>query len=251
MAQSSSARKLPDPRASRLPMYAVIADELGARIDAGELAPDAPLPSERELSERWEVARMTVRQALGLLERRGLIYRRHGAGTFVSPPKLIQDAARLRGFFEQTIEQGAVPASRIVSAKQVPATRSMAYTLALHVGDPVFEVVRLRSVRGEPVVLETSFFPAGRFPRLLDHDLASRSIYRLMDEYYGGRPTSANQIIEAVAVRTAESALLHIPVGSIVLRLERTSSDKSGRPVEYAIDLYRADRTRFVTHLTL
>ena len=237
--------------ASRTPAYQQIADELAAQIESGELAPHVALPTERELCERWEVARMTVRHGLDLLERRGLIYRRHGVGTFVSEPKLVQDAVRLKGFFEQTLGQGFVPQSKVLHARQLASGRLLARALDIRVGQVVYEIVRLRSARGVPAVLETSHFPAARFPGLLDRDLARASIYRLMDEHYGGRPVEADQSIEAIAVDPADAELLQIPPGSPVMRLERIARDAAGRPVEHAIDLYRADRSRFTTSLKL
>lgn len=239
------------PRTAPGPLYLQIADDLGARIESGDLAPHAPLPTERELAERWDVARMTVRHALDLLERHGSIYRRHGRGSFVSEPKLVQDTGRLLGFFEQTLVQGALPSSQVLHARKIQAGRSLAASLGIGVGDFAHEVVRLRSARGEPVVLETSHFPAARFPGLLERDLAHASIYRLMDEFYEGRPTSADQSLEAIPIGQYDAELLRIAVGSPVLRLERIARDRHDLIVEHAVDIYRADRARFVTHLAL
>jgi GntR family transcriptional regulator len=194
---------------------------------------------------------MTVRHGLDLLERRGLIYRRHGVGTFVSEPKLVQNAVRLTGFFEQTLGQGFVPQSKVLRARQLASGRLLARALDIRVGQAVYEIVRLRSARGVPVVLETSNFPAARFSGLLGFDLARASIYRLMDEHFGGRPVEADQSIEAIAVDPADAELLQIPTGSPVMRLERLARDVTGRPVEHAIDIYRADRSRFTTSLKL
>ena len=234
-----------------LAAYLQIEEELADRIDSGELEPGMRLPSERELSEQVGVSRMTVRQALGRLEQRGLILREQGRGTFVAERKYTQDASILRGFFEQIVGQGVVPLSRIVEQAQVHASRALAHHLDLRLGEAVYKIVRLRSAQGRPVVLETSFFPARIVPGLLELDLEHASIYRLMAERFDVRPVRAVQSVEPLIAGPSEAAALEVPLGSALMLVERTSWDAHGRPVEHARDLYRGDRSRFVAELTL
>jgi GntR family transcriptional regulator len=241
---------------TRLPMrglaaYLQIEEELASRIENGVLPMGARLPAERDLAADLGVSRMTLRQALSRLEHRGLIARAHGRGTFVAEPKLHQRATTLRGFFSETIGQGVVPSTRTVDKAALYATRALAESLELRIGEEVYKVVRLRSGRGAPVVLETSFFPASVFPGLLELDLDHESIYRLMEARYGARPIRGEQAMEAVAAESPEAELLGVPVGSPLMLLERTAWDASERPVEYARDLYRGDRSRFTTELRL
>ena len=241
-----------DSRSTRsLPAYLQIEEELAEQIDTGELSPGDRMPTERDLAEATGVSRMTVRAALGRLEQRGLIVRRQGSGTFVADPKLRQDASHLRGFFEGSIGQGVFPVSRVVEKAQILATRHLANELSLRLGEPVYKVVRVRAANGSPVVLETSFFPARMVPGLLERDLASASIYRLMDRHHDARPVRARQTLEPIVAGEAESRLLEVPVGSPLMLVERTAWDRRDRAVEHARDLYRGDRSRFVTELSL
>lgn len=240
------------PRLSRkLPAYLQIEEELAERIEIGELAAGDRIPTERELADGMGVSRMTVRAALGRLEQRGLIVRRQGSGTFVADPKLSQDASHLRGFFEGSVGQGVFPVSRVVEKTEMLATRHLANELSLRLGEPVFKVVRTRAANGVPIVLETSFFPARVVPGLLERDLESSSIYRLMDRHHDARPVRARQSLEPIVAGTAEAALLDVPIGSPLMLVERTAWDRRGRAVEHARDLYRGDRSRFVAELTL
>jgi GntR family transcriptional regulator len=234
-----------------LPAYLQIEEELAARIEAGDVAPGDRLPTERELADQLGVSRMTVRHALARLQERGLIVRRQGAGTFAAEPKLRQDASHLHGFFEESIGQGVLPISRLIERVEVVATRVMAGALQLRLGEPVYKVVRLRSAQGTPVVLETSFFPARRLPGLLALDLERSSIYRLMDRHFDARPVRAIQSLEPIAAGPAEASLLEVTAGSPLMLVERTAWDAAGRPVEHARDLYRGDRSRFMSELTL
>jgi len=64
--------------------YMRVADDIAGRIASGELAPGARLRSERELAEHYGVAYGTIRRAMEVLRKRGLITSVHGRGTFVA-----------------------------------------------------------------------------------------------------------------------------------------------------------------------
>jgi GntR family transcriptional regulator len=214
------------------------------------LRPGDRIPPERELAEQMQVSRMTVRQALGRLADRGLLVRERGRGTFVSEPKLIQSLSRLNGFYDQMISQGILPSSRLLSGQEVLASAAVAQVLDLRIGEPLYKVVRLRLGGGVPLALETSFFPARLVPGLLDYDLERHSIYRLM-ERYDARPVRATQSLEPVPARDQEADALEVPAGSPLMLVERIAWDTRDRPVEYAKDIYRGDRSRFVAELRL
>ncbi|MGH2379652.1 MAG: GntR family transcriptional regulator [Candidatus Limnocylindria bacterium] len=239
------------PPARGLAAYLQIEEELASRIERGALRPGTRLPAERNLADGLGVSRMTLRQALARLEHRGLVERQQGRGTFVSQPKLLHRANVLRGFFQETVGQGVVPTTRTIERTRAFATRALAETLGLRIGEEVYKVVRLRFARDEPVVVETSFFPAALFPGLIDLDLDHGSIYALMADRYGARPVRGKQAMESVAAEQAEAELLDVPPGAPLILLERTAWDAAGRPVEHARDLYRGDRSRFVTELRL
>jgi GntR family transcriptional regulator len=230
--------------------YVQIEEELAERIRGGLLRPGDRLPPERELAEQMQVSRMTVRQALGRLADRGLLSREQGRGTFVSTPKLIQSLSRLHGFHEQMIRQGILPTSRLLSGEEMLASAAVAQVLGLPLGEPLYKVVRLRLGGGVPLALETSFFPVRLVPGLLELDLERNSIYRLM-ERYDARPVRAIQSLEPVPAREHEAEALEVAAESPLMLVERTAWDERGRAVEYAKDLYRGDRSRFVAELHL
>jgi GntR family transcriptional regulator len=230
--------------------YVQIEEELAERIRTGMLRPGDRIPPERELAEQMQVSRMTVRQALGRLADRGLLVRERGRGTFVSEPKLIQSLSRLNGFYDQMISQGILPSSRLLSGQEVLASAAVAQVLDLRIGEPLYKVVRLRLGGGVPLALETSFFPARLVPGLLDYDLERHSIYRLM-ERYDARPVRATQSLEPVPARDQEADALEVLAGSPLMLVERIAWDTQDRPVEYAKDIYRGDRSRFVAELRL
>jgi GntR family transcriptional regulator len=148
------------------------------------------------------------------------------------------------------LHQGILPTSRLLRSEQVLASAAVAQVLGLRLGEPLFQVVRLRLGGGVPLALESSFFPAKLVPGLLDLDLERNSLYRLM-ERFDARPVRAIQSLEPVPAREQEAEALEVAAGSPLMLVERTAWDAHGRAVEYAKDLYRGDRSRFVAELRL
>lgn len=67
-----------------IPKYMRLKQELMSWIESGQLKPDDKAPSENEIAGRFDMSRQTVRQALGELEKEGLLYRVQGKGTFIA-----------------------------------------------------------------------------------------------------------------------------------------------------------------------
>src|SRR5437764_12225590 len=99
------------------PRYREVADTLQRRILAGELTSHDRLQSEREIAEAFGLSRMTARQAMELLVRRGVVYRRPGSGTYVAPARIEHTLQRFAGFSEQMRSQGIEPSGRVLEAK--------------------------------------------------------------------------------------------------------------------------------------
>ncbi len=110
-------------RDSALPTVTAICRALIEQIDSGLLSAGGKLPAERKLSELFDTTRITLREALGQLEAQGLIYREERRGWFVSPPRLLYNPL-VRSHYHAMVEgQGRVPATEVLSARQVPAQR--------------------------------------------------------------------------------------------------------------------------------
>jgi GntR family transcriptional regulator len=230
---------------STTPVHAQIADRLAQRITSGQLPVGARLPAERDLAETLGVSRMTVRQALAAVEQRGLLDRGVGRGTFVARPKVAYDRSRVRGFTEQVEEVGLEAGARVVSAKVERAGRALAAALEIDPEDRVTRVRRVRSGGDVPLTLEEFWVAEARAPGLVDADLGG-SLYALLEERYDCPPASATESLEPVLAREHEAELLAVEVGSPLMRVERIARDRDGVPVEYAVDLHRGDRARFI-----
>jgi len=228
-------------------LHVQIGEVINQAIDSRHLQPGDRLPPERELAAWFGVNRLTLRQALSDLERRRRIKRSVGrrGGTFVAEPTVERDLSSFAGFSEQARRLGLTASAVLLHAEELPATREVALALELETGSPVFEVARLRLANAKPVVLESSSFPAERFAGMLDEPLDG-SLYELLSVRYDARPCRAVETLEPVRADSKEAQLLGVSRGAPMLLVERIAFDADGRPVEFARDRFRGDRTRVV-----
>ncbi|GAB3062361.1 hypothetical protein GCM10027286_27550 [Virgibacillus ainsalahensis] len=88
---------------SPIPIYYQLEEQIKNFIQSENLAPGDILPSEREMSEKYKINRMTVRQAINNLVAQGLVYRQKGRGTFIAEEKFEQDLSGLSSFSEDML----------------------------------------------------------------------------------------------------------------------------------------------------
>lgn len=229
-----------------LPLYVQIAEGLIDRIESGELAPGDRLPPERILSSSLGVTRVTLRQALQLVEAEGLLERRQGAGTFIAAPKIERTTTRLTPFTLGMKRSGLIPGARVVQFERKPAKISTARRLKLPLSSELYYCHRLRLINQEPIMVEKFYLPASSFPDLDAAVLEDASVFEILEQGYGVRIIRAEQSLEAVSASDYEAELLGITAGAPLLLERRVSYDTGGRPVEYAKDLYRGDRFKFL-----
>ena len=231
-------------------VYLDIADALRNDIQKRGLAAHDRLPSEPELVRRFGAARATVRRALAKLQNDGLIYSRQAVGSFVAEPRIEQDLDQLFSFTEFMVYHGIKPGSKLIAseAQRIDSPNSLLLqSLGLRPGAKVWHVRRLRLGGKQPLVIANTWLPAARFPRFLQQDLARRSIYEIMNDA-GCKPTDAVQTMESITLAPEEAQLLSVAPGSPAFLIRRVGYSK-GVPVEYAVDYYRGDRTKFRVRL--
>jgi GntR family transcriptional regulator len=229
-------------RQSKSPLYEQIYQLLRTRISEGHLGPGDLLPSEAELVDHYQVSRATVRQALDELVSDGLIHRKQGRGTFVSPPTVEQGLVRIVSFTEDMQQRGLEPGTELISAELVPATDVLARHLEVPVGEPLARIERLRLADGEPMSLEMSYLVHGYCPGVLLQDYTTQSLRNMLQDRYGLRITSAKQSIRAVTANKETAKVLSVPAEAALLYIERISYTDYDVPIEFLRLFHRGDR---------
>lgn len=248
----NAARKLPPRTApdgtviemSSVPKHAQIRELIRRRVLDGTYAPHSQMPSESQMMVAFAVSRITVRQALGDLQKEGLIFKVPGKGSFVAKPKAFQTLSRLQGFGEAMTPSGYETFSQVLSMRRVPAPERVAQRLELKAGAPVFEIKRLRYLNREPISVDQSYFPLALGERLAQEDLPTRDIFAILENDYGLNLTHADVQIEAISADEGLARKLRIEEASPLLRIERlTYADE--RPIDFEYLYYRGDAFQY------
>lgn len=239
-----------DPYAA-VPKYFQLASILRQQIDNGEWKPREPIPSERQLEVIYNVSRTTIREAIDYLTRQGYLYREHGRGTFVSPPKLQKALMELTSFSEDLLKRGIRPGQIIREISIVIPPASILQRLELAPGTPMLRLERIRLGNDVPIGLQISYLvlePGQSITRAEMEEAGS--LYKLLQEKFHIIPSEADETLEVTVATKEEAELLQIEEGAPLLLSERVLFAQNRRPVEFVKILYRGDRYQYYVRLT-
>ncbi len=237
-------------RQSFVPLYYQIQERLRQEIETGHIGPGEPVPSERELSVEYGVSRMTARQALRVLREDGLVVSDRGKGTFVARAKVARNVQQLASFTEDMLRRGLTPSSRVLKIARLKASQNPVAQEKLQLGprEPMISIRRLRLADGEPMALETCYLPLKVCPDIETFDLASQSLYAVLEKHYA-EIGHAEELIEASRPGKRVAALLGISQRVPLLSITRTVYSRTGDAIEYVRSLYRGDRYSSVVYV--
>ncbi|AEC01254.1 transcriptional regulator, GntR family with UTRA sensor domain [Parasphaerochaeta coccoides DSM 17374] len=207
------------------------------------------LPSEAQLCEHFQISRSTVRQTMGELTSEGLISRQKGRGTVTLPQKINQNFLYvLESFNEEMKGKGLIPHTKVLSCSLEKASPAVAHVLDLPENDQIIQLVRLRGVDNEPMVLVITCLPASRYglESIINEDFSQVSLYKVMEEKYLVSIVSTRRTIEVKIAGDFESKHLNIPIHSPLQYIETVACTDGGVPVEFSRASYRGDLSRFM-----
>ncbi|MEV4257712.1 GntR family transcriptional regulator [Spirillospora sp. NPDC049652] len=241
-----------DPTSDK-PVFRQIADHLREVIQNGSLAAGDKLPSEAEMAAHYDVARMTVRNALQRLQSEGLVVPEHGRGVFVRPRPQVRRLASDRfarrhrregkaAFLAESASVGAAPSVDMISVREEVADGDIARRLRLAQGESVIVRSRRYSLNGSPVETAVSHIPAtiARGTRIGDDDPGAGGIYARLEDL-GHTLDRFEEEVSARMPTPDEAEMLRLPPGIPVFRLIRTAFDASGNPVEVCDTVLSSD----------
>jgi GntR family transcriptional regulator len=221
-----------------IPLSQQVANDILASIEAGNLArpSDGLLPSEAELSQRYNVSRATVRESLSRLEQRGVIIRRHGVGTFLNSQRPIIESGLER------LESLDTLAHRIdlkTSMDELRIEERQANSIEakqLHVSEDctIISVSRVISVGDKRVAYLVDITPV----EFLDkRDLGESFLGSVLDIFIQrGQPVLSHSLTDIAIENASEtvSKKLQLPLGEPLLKLTASLFSQEGRVVDYS-----------------
>jgi GntR family transcriptional regulator len=234
--------KVPLDRASPVPLYFQVAEQLQRAIDTGELPAGTRLDNEIVLADRLGLSRPTMRRAIEYLVDQGLLVRKRGVGTQVVHNK-VRRSIELTSLYDDLAATGACPRTDVLRFGLEPAPSEVALALGLPEHSTVIDFERLRFAGDEPLALLRNYVPRG-IVNLSKESLQEQGFYEMLREA-GVHLRVASQTIGARAATPAEAVLLGERRSAPLLTMTRTTHDDTGRVVEYATHLYRASRYSF------
>jgi GntR family transcriptional regulator len=240
-----------DPDA--VPLYERVAGTLWEDVRASGARSGDRLPSERVLTDRYQVSRVTLRSALTLLAERGAVQAAPSRGWFVAGEVAVATAAaHVEGFADYARKHRIPTSTKVLLSRVRPATIREAQRLRIVPGEDLFEMRRLRSLNGMVVVLEHNRVPLALCPALVDTDFTQASLYAtLLTADPPQIPRRAEYAVEARPPNREENRVLELAGTSVpVLMARQLTYSQHGHPLELTDQAYRGDRYQFRASIT-
>lgn len=236
MADRTAARAV--DRASPLPLWAQLHEDLVRRLDAGAFG--AGFPGEHELAGEYRVSRHTVREALRRLRQTGVLESGRGRRTAVRRAPIEQPLGALYSLFSEVQARGMRQRSEVLD-RGVRTEPPVAARLGADPGIEFVYLERIRFADDEPLALDRTWLPASVARPLLAADLTGTGIYDELARRSGVRVTGGQERISAAMPTGAQRSMLRLPRGVALLAIERMGIAGTD-PIEWRETLVRADR---------
>jgi GntR family transcriptional regulator len=220
-------------------------DYIGSR----HLSPDTRIPSERELCERWGIHRTTLRFAVDILIANGQLYRRKGAGMYITEPKWERNLQGVDALASAIREKGLLFTTKILSFRTIECNKQISRNLQVPLGRKIYEFIRLRSIDLQPCIIETTYIDGELVPGFDQYDLERTSMYAIFKNVYRFRIVTGEETINVTYTTEEEAELLDIKAGSPIFSTVGITKLSDGTPLEYYKALFRADRFKFVSRI--
>lgn len=227
---------------SPIPVYYQLKNTILQKIKNGEYPPDTLIPSERELSEKLGISRMTVRQALNQLVSEGVLTRQKGKGTFVCRAKFEQ--RNIMSFSEIVRARGLEPDTHLIDFLQGGKYPEISNRFGIDENQEFYYIKRLRLAGKMPVGIEEVYLPQAMYPGLEQMDLTS-SLHAVLREKFMYNINYVDSSIEAAMPSSEEKKLLGAEGHTPVLRIESLYFNHDDRILFYERSAYRSDEFKY------
>ncbi len=217
-------------------------------ISSANQFPDGRFLSEREIAEKYDVSRTTVRKAIARLCNQGFLYKIHGSGTFIKNNSNSQSIFSITKCFQNYTTMGLHAFREVQYKKIIPASESVAKALQIAVNEPVLNLCIVYRANKMYFNATVSYLPLSRFPGLEKEDFSTSPLLEILRSSYEAHPKQTDNSLEAILPPCEIVELLNITTSTPIILFEAvTSSVKSNMvvPFEYFKCYYKTDMYRF------
>ncbi|ORT48593.1 GntR family transcriptional regulator [Vibrio sp. qd031] len=228
--------------------YLSIQQAILEQIESGQLEARQKLPSERKLAELFDTTRVTLREALALLEANGRLYREDRRGWFIAPLPIIYDPSLLIGFVERAQQQQRVASHQLLTAQSTLATKEASRLMTLPPFSDLITITRIRQLEHRPVCHVTSMIVPRFAPNLLDCDFAP-SVSGALRESFGVSISKIQYKISVTSLIGDVAAALNATDGAIAIKIMRHMYDQQHNLIGCSIEYWRHDAINIQTEV--
>ncbi len=229
-----------------IPLYFQLEKLILEEIENGSYPVGSTIPTEKELSEIFDISRTTVRQAISDLVREEHLYRVKSKGTFVSHPKLNQGFIQsIQSFNDDVISAGRVPSTQVLEFSVISLDPETAMLMDRPEGSKTIYLYRKRMADGEPIVRVETYLPYEECSFVLDHDLNRESLYQVLSTQINTRITHMVRICEARSADGEDEAVLGLKRGRPIHYFQSMGYNRNHKLLELSVARYRGDQSRF------
>lgn len=229
----------------RVPLYQQLKESLRSSILNENWKSGDKIPTEVELSDKYNISRVTVRKAILELVEEGYLIKKQGKGTFVSKPKIERKIVHFLGFSSACEANGLDTKSKVIKKEIVQPDTFLKETLKLEDQDLLIYIQRVRYAGNEPLMLENNYFSYKRFNFLLSETLEG-SLYSLLSNKYKINPSQGGETsLEIIRALDEQALLLEVPGGEPLFLMKTVIYDDKGLPVHYGKQYIIGEKYKF------
>jgi GntR family transcriptional regulator len=222
-----------------------VVEKIEYYIDKNQLRPHDKLPSERQLCEVLGTSRTTLRSAIKRLIMEGVIYSKRGAGTFVSPQKLVRNLQDMESLSKSAVEANKVLSTNVLFADLIECNKELSKRMKLTLGSKIYCLQRLRLIDGIPSMMELAYIDYSLCKGIEQYDFSQESLYRILEEVYNVKIDHGSESLSVTYVSEQESELLDVESETPVFYITGNVYTEDEKMVEYYKSIVRADQIRF------
>ncbi|QCR38116.1 GntR family transcriptional regulator [Nissabacter sp. SGAir0207] len=228
---------------SEVPLYLQVSEWIRGNIYKGDLTTGDRVPSENQIMEMLGVSRGTVKKAVTMLVKEGLLVQVQGKGTFVKSENISYALGEgLLSFAESLESQHLKFSTEVIECRTEAASKRVASKLNIAVGAPILYLKRVRSVEGEKVMLIENRINLEHCPGITEVDFNHHNLFPTIEKLSGKKISFSESRYAAKIIGAERGHYLEVYEDAPVLHLEQLVFFKQDMPVEFGNVWLKSDK---------